>query len=318
VPVLVLGILQFSAALDSPLNRYAAETDAISTFGDTRAARVTGTFPYISGMTVFVFTVLLVSVARLLAGNRDRRWLDWLCLTLAAAVVPMTGTRWNVYVWALVLPVLLWEMLMAFRSAVARFARLALGLILVAVTVALLADQAITGFAQRARGAEDSKERIEQTFTDPVRFLADAGLVGFGVGSTHQAADRIVLDREVYSWLPGAGFESEPGRLMLELGGIGFLLLLGLKVSWIVGAHGALRQARTHAQFIAALVALGFFVAHLTAPVVFNATAGAFYWGLAGTLAIVLREQVAQTADARAAIVRNRSARVRKCEAVVS
>jgi hypothetical protein len=318
VPVLLLGILQFSAPLDSSLNRYAVDTEYVSTFGEAGAARVTGTFPYISGMTVFVFTVLLVSLARLLAGNYRSRWPDWLSLALAAAVVPMTGARWSVYVWALVLPVLLGEMLMAFRAAGARFARLALGLIFVAITVALLADQAITGLRQRARAAGDDRERIEQAFTDPMTLLKDSGLVGFGVGSAHQAADRIVLDREAYSWLPRVGFESEPGRLMLELGGIGFLLVLGLKVSWIVAAHGALRHARTHAQFTAALVALGFFVAHLVAPVVFNATAGAFYWGLAGALAIVLREQVTQTADARAAILRNRSARVRKYEAAVS
>jgi hypothetical protein len=226
----------------------------------------------------------------------------------------MTGARWNLYVWAVVLPVLLLEMLTVFRPVIARFARLALGLIVAGITVVVLADRAITGLAQRAGGAQDGRVRIEQTFSEPVRLLGDSGLIGFGVGSTHQAADRIVLDREPGTWLPTRNLESEPGRLMLELGGIGFLLVLALKLSWIVAAHEALRRARTHAEFVVALVAIGFFVAHVTAPVVFNATAGAFYWGLAGALAIVLREQAVQTADARATAMRNTFDRVRKYE----
>lgn len=293
VPVLVLGVVQFFSPATGIINRYAVDTTDIVTFGQSGAVRVSGTFPYISGMAVFVFAVALVALVLLLAGRLQRRKLVWLGLTLAAAVTPMTGARWSIYVWLPVLPLLAFEMARTFPGFGTRLLRLFVGLALIGVPVGLAAGAgtALTSLAERASDTDDTGERLSGVVTDPIAKFEDAGLFGFGAGSTHQAASALVSDRQPYDWLPTADFEGESGRLILELGLIGFLLVVALKVSWVWAAHRAVIRARTHAQLVIAMVSLGFFVAHVPSTVVFNSTAGALYWGLAGALACVLREQ---------------------------
>jgi hypothetical protein len=293
VPVLILGVVQFVSPAASVINRYAADTPGIATFGSASAARVTGTFSYISGMAVFVFAVALVSLVLLLAGQLDRRWRVWVGLALAIAVTPMTGTRSGVLVWVVVLPPVAFEMSMLLPGLATRIARFIVGIALVGVPVgfAVGAGTAFTALAERAAGTDDGRERIIGIVTDPISKYSDAGLTGFGAGSTHQAASALVPDRFAYEWLPTTDFEGESGRLVLELGLVGFLLAVALKLAWVLAAHRAIQQASTHAQLVIGTVSLGFFIAHVPSTVVFNATAGALYWGFAGAVACVLRDQ---------------------------
>src|SRR5436190_13680913 len=71
---LTLGIVQFWAPLDSVLNRYAWEEDpaGIATFAETGKVRITGTFSFISGHTVYLTLIVLIGVA-LMGIERGRR-----------------------------------------------------------------------------------------------------------------------------------------------------------------------------------------------------------------------------------------------------
>ncbi len=291
VPIFVLGIVQFFTPANSILNRYAAATNQIAAFGDGAAARVTGTFPYISGMVSFVFLVFLLCLIYLLAGGPDRRQRIWLTLALGAAVTPMTGTRWLVFIWAIVFPLLVVELMLRVPTAASRLARFAVGVAIVGFAVGTLADSAMSAFSERASKSNDAGERLRSEIILPVNHMETAGWFGFGAGSTHQAAATLVPDQIVYGWLPTRNFEGEPGRLVLELGVIGFLLAFALKSAWIALAHRAIQNAITHDHLVIGLAAIGFFAAHFTASTVFNATASAFYWGLAGVLVVVVREQ---------------------------
>ena len=295
IPVLSLGVAQFLSPPGSFINRYASGSNDVATFGHMGAARVSGTFPYISGMVVFVFAVALVALVLLLAGERGRRWRVWFGLTLAVVVMPMTGARSIAYVWALVLPILTWEMCTLFPAFGGRLVRILVGLAIVGLPIGIVSGEAINALAERASGSSDFDGRVRQTLVQPMDFYFDSGLVGYGAGSTHQAATALVPDRPAYDWLPTSVFEGESGRLMLELGLVGFIIVLALKLSWILLAHAALRRARTHAQFVISMTALGFFVAHFASSVVFDATAGACYWGFAGALACVVREEFAHS-----------------------
>jgi hypothetical protein len=295
--VLVLGILQFGYPLDHPINRYVrGTTQDIATFGLINRVRITSTFSYVSGMTVFVFFALCLGVALLAAG----RWrlasnkLTIACIIAAVVVTPMTGARWIYYMLMLSVPVFLFGMV---RSSMLQ-TRYALRLVILGslgvAAVSLGSIEALESFEQRRQVAADTQERIESLLLDPFKLAADAGLIGYGAGSTHQVAPALVRDAGYYQWLPTTDFEDETGRIMLELGIVGFVVVFALRVylcrmAWLAMVNGGSRNEKALAGG-----ALAFFLAHLVSPIVFNVTGGALYWFFAGVVATILRDQHAR------------------------
>ena len=64
----------------------------------------------------------------------------------------------------------------------------------------------------------------------PYLLLPEAGLLGFGIGATHQTAAALAPNLPPYSWLRGLIVEVETGRIMLELGALGFLLVYLIRI----------------------------------------------------------------------------------------
>src|SRR5205807_233899 len=94
---LTLGILQFWAPPDSVLNRYAWEeelTEGIAVFGGSGKPRITGTFSFISGHTVYLTLIVLIGVALMgVERGRRQRLTIGAVLALAVANLFMTGSR---------------------------------------------------------------------------------------------------------------------------------------------------------------------------------------------------------------------------------
>jgi hypothetical protein len=305
VLVLAFGVLQFSLPVDHPLNRYVRGTTwEIATFGFLHRVRVTSTFSYVSGMTVFVFFALCLALGLLAAG----RWrfasnkLAYACLLAALVVAPMTGARWVYYMLLLALPLFLYGMVRTgmlqggYALRIVVFASLTMG------AISLWSMQALESFEQRRQSATDFGARVESLVLKPLRFATDAGLLGFGAGATHQAAPALVPQAGYYGWLPTLDFEDEPGRLMLELGVLGFVVSLGLRIYLCWLAWQAMLAGGTPREKALAGAALMYFVAHVTSPIVFNGTGGALYWLFAGILAVILRDQYVRRATVQPAL----------------
>ena len=297
IAVLALGVVQFYFPIDHPINRYVRGTSQdIATFGLLHHVRITSTFSYVSGMTVFVFFATCLGLALLAAGRwhlRDAK-LGTVCLVAAVVVTPMTGARWNFYMAVLCLPVFLYAMI---RSSMlqTRYAWRLIVLSFVALAaISFWSIEAIESLQHRRQSTFDAPRRVESLLLDPVAFGAEAGLLGYGAGATHQAAPALVPDAGYYSWLPSTDFEDEPGRIMLELGVVGFVVAFALRVylcrlAWLAVVNGGTRSERALAG-----AALIFFLAHLISPIVFSVTGGALYWFLAGVVATILRDQHAR------------------------
>ena len=94
-----------------------------------------------------------------------------------------------------------------------------------------------------------------------------------------------------YGWLPVSGFESEPGRIMIELGAFGFVVAFALRIYLCWLAWQALLGGVTRTERAFAGAAVVFLAAHVISPIVFNVTGGALYWFMAGVVATILRDQ---------------------------
>lgn len=292
--VLAFGAVQFYLPPDHPLNRYVRGTAyEIATFGIISKVRITSTFSYVSGMTAFIFFALCLNVAFLARGRWSigRNKLAYACILAAIVVTPMTGARWIYYMVTLCLPLFLYGMLRAGMLQTRFAVRMIVLSALATGAISLWSIEAVESLEYRRHTATDTGERIRGLVTNPIRFGAEAGLLGFGAGSTHQAAPALVPEAGFYTWLPLTDFEDEPGRIMLELGIVGFFVAFGLRIYLCLLAWRALLAGESSTEKAFAAAAFVFFVAHLISPIVFNVTGGALYWLFAGIVATIMRDQ---------------------------
>lgn len=276
-----LGPLQFFNPGDTWLNRYVWDPSApVAGFG-TGYVRVTSTFSYIWGFTTFLTLLLALLLSLLLFA---RSYLERLLLGgyLAVAVgnLLMTGSRGPFVLLGVLGPLVLAPPVLSRRS---RRLPALLGFAVAAVAGVLAAQlfpEARDAFLERAANSPDVPDRVAWLWDSPPRALAEAGLLGYGVGSTHQAIGGFIPRAPSDPVPPPA--EGEWERMILEVGPLGFglVLLARVLVSWRLWT--ALRTS-LHTD-LAPLLAAGllFTVSHLPGSLVFNATASVFYWFLAG------------------------------------
>ena len=293
IPVGFLTVAQFFSSPGSALNTYARPTDAssISTFGNSQFVRATGTFSYISGFTSYllastIFVLMILTTTRWrFRGNLQ----VYAALGITVLSMLMSGSRGPIFLLALLFPLYWWLAVVREQQSGQTFVRLLLGLGLLVAGLSSAGDQAITAFSERASGSQDVASRLLAPFRSPLDMLPYAGSLGFGIGSTHQAATVVTKGIVPYSWLEGIAPETESGRVMLELGPVGFFLVYFVRVSL---AFFALRQAlrlRTPFHRAVAISALLFLLVQIPGGTVFEVTAGVYYWFLAGLVFLVVR-----------------------------
>lgn len=293
IPVGLLAVAQFFSPQGSILNTYAQPTASatIATFGSSAFVRTTGTFSYMSGFTSY----LLISTVLILMILTTTRWRFRGNLTIYAALgmtvlgMLMSGSRGSFLLLAAVFPLYWWLAVVRERQSGRTFVRLLLGLGILVAGLSSVGEQAVTAFSQRASGSQDLPGRLLVPFTSPFYMLPYAGALGHGIGSTHQAASALTGGRMSDSWLGNVAPESESGRVMLELGPLGFCLVYFARVSLALFVFGQALRLRTIFHRAVAISALLFLLIQIPGGNVFDVTAGVYYWFLAGLVFLVVR-----------------------------
>jgi hypothetical protein len=295
IPVDLLAVAQFFSPPTSILNTYArASDDPISavTFGSSAFVRVTGTFSFISGYSAYLTAIVMLALAALattqwrLRGNLT----VYLALGLAVVGMLMTGSRGPVVIIAILFPLYWWLAVARERKSGATLVRLAIGVVLLAGFVGVIGRDALGAFRGRTVASGDEfSGRITTPFTAPFATLQDAGPFGYGIGATHQAATAVTKGIVPYSWLEGHLIEVESGRVMLELGPIGFFLVYFVRIYLAAYAFGQVFKLRTRFHRAVAIGSLLFFLSAIPGGAVFDVTSDVYYWFFAGLLVLAVR-----------------------------
>jgi hypothetical protein len=294
-PVCLLAFVQFRLPAESFLNtQVRGGMEMISYFGDEGHVRVTGTFSYITGMAYFVQIFATIGIALLLCGSRNKAFLVGLVMVLTA--LPITGSR------SVVVVVALSAAIMAVLTGIKGKLRgngSSVATIMLVAAIAIYAGS-LTGawdaLAQRAISArQDFRDegRVVTVFTDAVSRFDDAGLFGYGAGSANYGANSFTRGIRPFSWLRnGANFEEESGRIVLEIGIIGWLLSLVMRISIFVWALFLWRKAKSDAaRFFSLLAVPQLLVAAYVGNGVFSPPLeSANYWWMAAMLSMVAGE----------------------------
>jgi hypothetical protein len=293
IPVGLLAIAQFFSPASSFLNTYArSNEDAyVATFGSSTYVRVTATFSFISGYAAFLLTAAILILTLLAAGRwRFRGYLLMFgALGMTLLGMMMSGSRGPVLILILLFPFYWWLAVIRGKGGFAAFARLVIVLGLVGVVLAATGGKAVDAFLGRAAGIGDVSGRVNAPLLTPWELLPEVGLLGFGIGATHQTAAALAPDVVPYSWLHGLQVEVESGRILLELGPLGFLLVYAVRLYLAVYAFGQARALRTRFHRALATASFLFFLAALPGGVVFDVTSDLYYWFFAGLLMLVVR-----------------------------
>ena len=306
-PVALIGMLQFVSSPGSAINAYATgggEEAGIVTFGSSEHVRITGTFAFITGYTSY----LLATSTLLLALLGASRWKFsanrklYLVLAMSLLAMLMTGSRGPVFTLAVIFPFYWYLAIMREGDAGLTVSRAGLTLGVVVAAIAFFGGQALTAFLGRAAGSSDVPGRMLSPFLSPLQILPDAGLLGYGIGAAHQMARPLAPSIIPYSWLHGLQTELETGKIMLELGPLGFTLVYLARLTLVAVAFRYATTLRTRFHRALATGAFLYFLVQLVGSPVFDVTSGVYYWFFAGLMMLAARLDREAVALAAAAV----------------
>jgi hypothetical protein len=295
IPVGLLAVAQFFSPASSFLNTYArSNEDAyVATFGSSTYVRVTSTFSFITGFTTYLLATVILILALLGAGRWRFRGhlLMFGALGMTLLGMLMSGSRAPVVFLILLFPLYWWLAVIRERGGSAAFGRLLIALALIGLSLSstTTGQKAIDAFLGRAAGGGDVSSRFASPLLSPYLLLPEVGLLGFGIGATHQTAATLAPGLVPYSWLHGLNVEVETGRVMLELGPIGFALVYFLRVYLAAYAFRQVLALRTRFHRALAIASFLFFLTAIPGGAVFDVTSDFYYWFFAGLLMLAIR-----------------------------
>jgi hypothetical protein len=295
IPVGLLAVAQFFSPASSALNTYArsGEDAYVATFGSSTYVRVTSTFSFITGFTTYLLATAILILALVGAGRWRFRGhlLMFAALGMTLLGMLMSGSRAPVVFLILLFPLYWWLAVIRERGGGAAFGRLLIALSLVGLALSSTAtgQKAVDAFLGRAAGVEDVSGRVSSPLLSPYLLLPQVGLLGFGIGSTHQTAATLAPDLVPYSWLHGLSVEVESGRIMLELGPIGFAFIYFIRFYLAVYAFRQVLALRTRLHRALATASLLFFLTAIPGGAVFDVTSDLYYWFFTGLLMLAIR-----------------------------
>ncbi|MDT5062884.1 MAG: hypothetical protein QOH63_3343 [Acidobacteriota bacterium] len=303
--VAALSAMQFiDSDPNSAINRYAwDEKTAAATGMDMQVAnfqdsagsnyvRVAGPFSYLSGLSIYLPTMFalllgLISQRSIQSLPKSSRWIYHIILAAVATTAFMTGSRGAVL--DLILIALIFYALASKKDLLRRLRQAAIGLVLVGVALTVFFPQAFDALYTRALGGEDQvKEgtgRFEEIYRLPFNEAAYAGAFGYGVGATQNATPVLMSKLSlpfIGEQIP-IGYEGESGRVMLELGIVGYLLHVFLRLSiffTLLSACFSIRDIESKSLAVAAFAALIFPL--LIGGAVTQHTQNVYQWFLIG------------------------------------
>ena len=314
IPVGLLAVLQFFSPSSSLLNAYAwgagDDMSYVATFGSSTYVRVTGTFSFISGFTSYLQanSILLLCLLGQAQWRLRGQLLHHLALGVTLLSIFMSGSRGPIIFLVILFPLYWWLAVVREGGSGATFGRLLLGLTLLSGFLSIFGTEALSAFYGRAVSSNsDVQQRLTYPFTVVFDLLPKVGLTGYGIGATHQTAMAVTKGIPPYSWLHGLGVEAETGRVMVELGGIGFLFIYFIRLYMPAFSLFKFVKLRTRFHRSLAVAAFLFYTSQIMAMVIFDVTAGIYFWFFGGLLmAAVKLDQPLAAAAPQALPVRPR------------
>ncbi len=281
IPVVALAILQHFSPADSPLNMYVSEEDAAKALVGTRV-RTTGTFSYIAGFASYLQTMAALAIPMLVL-QLDRSWHNILRGILVAIVTGIIFSGSRTPVLSVILFVLAYFVCNKVLRKMGLYKKFIIpGLVMAMVLLQFLAGS-LESLIQRFSNDQHLGMRVLASITTPFDYILHSGFWGYGAGATYQAVGRI---REMFGLPSGEQipvfFESEPERIMLELGPLGFMLWYALRIRLMI----VLWRCYSSLSFpLLRELALSCFLVHsisFLGQMVFQVTFSVYYWFLAG------------------------------------
>jgi hypothetical protein len=284
LPIVALGIYQFFQPPTAWINRFVTDTDFIPSVG--QYPRITGTFSYIGSFAPFLFFNAFLGASVLLAGGRwQDKSLKLLGAVLCAAtvvVLPMTGSRSAVVIPGVALAGLFLVMRMN-----GKWRRLlwvtAIGVLVIGGFGAegVLQGWSTLGERFEETGSEEAERRVTNVFASPFDGIEQGGLFGYGVGTNAKPAARFV---SVSDWEGRYSGDRADLRLIMELGTLGWLFLVTLKLGLLYTSVQTCRRSRSKMEFIVGATAFCVVLSNLPLPVVFNVVDSVIHWGSVGAM----------------------------------
>lgn len=298
IPVLILGIVQFFAPPGTALTSNLGWNPMTQTtlFGGTgffrQRVRISSTFAYLTEYSGYLIVLALLMMALLQMRRLRGKAVFYAIAALAVTNLLMTGSRGPV---GLTLAAMALFLFLSGRVSFGRFLQVGVRLFWAGAISSLLVfiqfPDALQAFTARFRFETDIPQRLSGVVIEPWARLKQAGLFGFGIGTTHPATLFLVKDQTEWGAMD-RHFEEEPGRVMLEIGLVGFLLFYGLRITLLLHLWKALRQAQDWDLKVVAV--FGFLLALVMSlqGILFSHTHLVFYWFFAAlTLWIPVMEQ---------------------------
>jgi hypothetical protein len=335
LPVAAIGVMQFlDTNSSSAINRYAVGEQSIgraniatfSTAAGSYFVRITGTFSYVTGLSIYLpimFGLLLAmtSLYRKRELGRGSRILYYSALGASVVLAFMTGSRGSVL--AMVIIAVVFYVFTSGRQMVRRLRQIATVGTIVFVAFALVLPEAYDAFYNRTFGGEsqvnEGWDRIASALSLPIEESSYAGLFGYGIGLSQNATPvlmrRLGLERD--KPLP-MDSEGEPGRVMLELGMIGFVLYTLLRLAVLVTVWRVSMSIRDRDSKMLAFGAVGALVMPLVAGgAIINHTLNVYQWFLVGVVfalynaeRLEIRRAAAPAAPSRPIIIASQGERL--------
>lgn len=288
IPIGLLGVVQYFSPATSWINVYApGAVKEVATFGTltSRAVRVTGTFSYVNsyqGYLIVIFALLLPMFSL-----KQTRWWRMATITEMILVVTnmlMNGSRTPVIAGILItIGYIIGRLIISPNSAILWISRFFPAASVGIVVIGLAFSSAVEKFWNRVSGTKDLTERIQGNFVSPLQVFQFKELDGYGTGATHPgvSALRNILQLPPGDPLPGY-FEQEMGKVLVELGPIGFMLWYGLRASMILAL--ALESWKLKRSFLSQLALVGCLVHLFLFPgqLVAHHTFSFYYWFMGG------------------------------------
>lgn len=293
IPVGILGIVQFFSPINSPINSYAPTTGGVTevaTFGGATSqtmslVRITGSFAYINNYTAYLVVCFGLLLA-LISIHQSRKWRLILMTQISLVFINslMTGSRTPVIASGVILVGYLVIRGITEVSSTLHLIKQFIMPVIVVVTVAYIGfNSAINAFIARASGNSDLLHRISISFLEPFNFIQYKDVDGFGVGATHPGtgALRSILNLPAGEFIP-VGYESEMGRVTLEIGPIGFFLWYSLRLVILGSLFIVFLNLRRPLLRQLALAAFLIHLSWINGQLVFHHTFSVYYWFTTG------------------------------------
>lgn len=277
--IAAVAAIQFESPGDAAVNQYAWGSDQMGVAGvaETGRVRVISTFSYLTGFTDFAVLALPLLLAFGLSERRGRlRLLSLLAAAALAISIPMAGSRGPIVLSAVGTVLVFWTSGAFKQRRGLVFGALLAGSVLLALN---LAPEAARGVESRFR-YEDTVGRIaEVRLWLPPFAMAEYNypVLGIGTGMQQNAKEAIGVRSE---W----NEEGEPGRLLIELGPVGYLLVWLARMGLVMALVRAYLLLRINGAGAMAGIALLLAALSFTGSLVFDHVWQALYFIACGVV----------------------------------